>query len=487
MHPRVTPLPPKRVWRELTVDSPSLVHWTWLVSIFVAALAVRLHWNLEIHPLGDYVYSDMNGYVTRAQRLLRSPTEPHEYSSFFPWGTHVMLAGLMWIFGEANYTAVGIVYALFGATAVTFAFAAARRATAFPFVAPAVGLLGVFYYPHLSLGGYILSEVPFSMFLMGALLFALRLVDEGKHRDAWGMGWCCALGMIFRPQMLLSAAAVGVFWLARRKQMPKLRFVHLAQSAVPLVLVGALSSALLHFNTGRLGLVSENGSFNLVFGRCHNSRIESLPDGKGHGKVHFRPPPFLQLNNLEAASRKEGKEPPRTLDPAIGDELSYRGYIGDKTVHHAFIRECIEKTGWRRQLDYSMTNVMLLWRWNIPWPDSGRAVWRPPARWWTARHREWVAIPALLGLVTIVFGGRRTVKQGLIAVNLLALLLLAAIYFGGIRHRTPYDFVIIFLAFETYAFALRGATRLGRRLLQSVRARSGRGPRPAQASSSSKK
>jgi hypothetical protein len=465
---------------------PKVLHWMWLLSLFVAALAVRLHWNLEIHPLGDYVYSDMRGYVTRAQRLLESPTEPHEYSSFFPYGTHVMVAGLMWLFGPERFDVIGIVYASMGAITVTLAYAAARRATAFPIVAPAVGLLGVFYYPHLSLGGYILSEVPFCMFLTGALFFALRLVDEGRHFDAWGMGLCCAFGMIFRPQMLLSAAAVGLFWLARRKHMPKLRFVHLMQSAVPVLALLAVSSALLHFNTGRVGLISENGSFNLVFGRCHNSRIESLPDGRGHGKVHFRPPPFLQLNNLEEAMRKKGETPPRTLNPAIGDEIQYKGYIGDKTVHREFIRRCIEKTGWRGQLEYSATNVMLLWRWNIPWPDSGRAVWRPPARWWTKHHREWLAIPALLALVTVFFGGRRTAKQGLVAVNLLALLLLAAIYFGGTRHRTPYDFVIIILAFETYAFV---AMLVWRRLERLWRRRAERylGPRSAQASSSSKK
>jgi hypothetical protein len=480
----VTPIPPKIValglpaWLDQRPYDPKLVHWLWLLSLFVAAAVVRLHWNLEIHPLGDYVYSDMRGYVTRAQRLLQAPTEPHEYSSFFPYGTHVMVAGLMWLFGEESYDAIGVVYALIGATTVTLAYAAARRATAFPFVAPAVGLLGVFYYPHLSLGGYILSEVPFCMFLTGALFFVLRLVDEGKHRDAWGMGLCCALGMIFRPQMLLSAAAVGLFWLARRKQMPKLRFMHLLQSAIPVLFVAALSSALLHFNTGRFGLLSENGSFNLVFGRCHNSRIESLPDGQGHGKVHFRPPPFLQLNNLENAMRKEGKEPPRTLNPAIGDEIKYRGYIGDKTIHHQFIRQCIEKTGWLGQLDYSVTNVMLLWRWNIPWPDSGRSTWRPPARWWTAHHRDWLAIPALLALVTIFVGRKKTVKQGLVAVNLLALLLLAAIYFGGARHRTAYDFIIIMLAFETYAFAGLLVWRRARKLwVERVRPTADRGRR----------
>lgn len=490
----MTPAPPKNAWTWSHGVPPWLVHWAWLISIFVAALVVRLHWNLEIHPPGEYIYSDMNGYVSRADRLLRAPTEPHEYSSFFPYGTHAMLAGLKWLFrsetqgnglpldDDAVYENIGIVYALIGALTVALAYAATRRATAFPIVAPAVGLLGAVYYPHFSLGGYMLSEVPFCMFLMGALLFALRLVDHGRHRDAWGMGICCGLGMLFRPQLLLSAAAVGLFWIARRKSMPEVRIVHLLQSAVPVLVLLMVSSAYLRFNTGRFGLLSENGSFNLVFGRCHNSRIESLPDGQGHGKVHFRPPPFLQLNNLQRQLEKKGEVPPRTLEPAIGDEIRYEGYIGDKKIHAELIRKCIEKTGWLKQIDYSITNVMLLWRWNIPWPDSGRAAWRAPSRWWARQHRTWFAIPALLGLVTLFYGRRRTVKQGLVAVNLLGLLVLATVFFGGARHRAPYDFVIIMLALEVYAFAgwlvFGLARRYGPRL---------RGPRSAQTSSSSKK
>ncbi len=455
MRPVLTPalpqdpaLPEQPWWRRL---GTTIVRERWLWLLFSAALAVRLHWNLVVHPLGDYIYSDMNGYVQRADRLLDHPDQPHEYSSFFPYGTHVMLAGIKLLFGQENYTAVGIIYALFGAVGVALCYAVARRASRFPVVAPAAGILAVFYYPHLSLGGYILSEVPFSTFLMAALLCALRLADHGRARDAWMMGMWAGIGAAFRPQMLLSAAAVGLFWLARRKSLPNIRFKHLLLSAVPLAIVLAASSALLHFNTGRWGLISENGSFNLVFGRCHNSKIESLPDGEGHGRVHFRPPPFLQLKNLEAKQRAQGLEPEAPLEPAIADELSYRGYIGDREVHMEYIRECIRKTGLWGQLRYSYTNVMLLWRYNIPWPDSGRSAWRAPARWWMRHHRDYLAVPALLMLGVMFVPGPKTAKTGLVAVNLLALLVLAAIYFGGIRHRTPYDFVVIIMAFETYA------------------------------------
>ena len=87
----------------------------WLIAIVLATFAVRLHWNLYVHPPGDYVYSDMNGYVSRADRMLKLGLKPHEYSSFFPYGTHWLVAGMKYLFGKENYDAIGVLYALFGA------------------------------------------------------------------------------------------------------------------------------------------------------------------------------------------------------------------------------------------------------------------------------------------------------------------------------------------------------------------------------------
>jgi hypothetical protein len=468
----------------------SVLRWVveerWLLAIFVAALAVRLHWNLVVHPLGDYVYSDMQGYVSRADRMLDKGLEPHEYSSFFPYGTHWLVFAVKWAFGRDDFAALGVVYAVLGALTVSLAQAATRRASAFPWVAPAVGLVGVFYYPHVSLGGYVLSEVPFGFFLMGAVLCSLRLCDHGRHRDAWLMGTFAALGTVVRPQLMVSVAALGLFWLLWRRRLPRLRFVHLVQAGVPLVVVLALSSALLHHNTGRLGLVSENGSFNLVFGRCHASKIRTVPDGKGHGRVHFRPPSFLQVKNHEADAKKKGVAPRIALEPALEDELVYPGYIGDKDKHMEFVRECMRRTGPWGQLQYAVVNATLLWRHNVPWPDSGRAQWRPISKAWTNAHRDLLAVPALLGLVML--GWRRTVRQGLLAIHLLALLLVSAVYFGEIRIRTPYDYVILALALEVYAAGLwllwRGA-RLAWARVRSPHSSSG-GSSPHDSSSSKK-
>ncbi len=421
----------------------------WSIAIFLAALVVRLHWNLVVHPLGEYIYSDMNGYNSRADRLVREPFTAYEYHAFFPFGTHLLVAGFKAVFGTDNFRPIAITYAFGGAICVLAAHRIALSLSSSRWVPAAVGLLGIFYYPHLSTGGYLLSELPFSALFMAAVWCSVRLLDHGKMRDAVLMGVFAGFAAWVRPQVLMAVALLGAFWLIRHRALPNVRFKHLVGAGIPLAILLGLSMAHFRFQTKRTGLVSENGPFNMVFGRCHNSKIESLPDGKGHGKVHFRPPEFLQLNNLLERKRKEGLEPPIKLDPIIGDVLNYKGYIGDRERHDAYIRECLQKTTLWKQVEYSYVNLILLWRYNVPWPDSGRSQWREPSRWWTKAHEVLFALPSVLFLVTL--GPRRWVRQGWVAVHMLAVMVVAAMYFGGTRHRASYDLLFLFFAFEVYA------------------------------------
>jgi len=461
----------------------------WTICVVLAALLVRLHWNLVVHPLGDYIYSDMNGYVTRADRLVRDPWTPYEYNAFFPFATHMMVAAFKAVFGPKNYTPLGIWYALMGTACVLAAMRVALRISPYRWVPPAVGLLLVFYYPHLSVGGYILSEMPFSACFMLAVWFSVRLVDRGRMGDAVAMGVFAGLGALFRPQILMAVALLGLFWIVRRKALPKVRLVHFVAAGVPLAILLGLSAAHFRWNTGRNGLVSENGPFNMTFGRCHNSKIEALPDGgKYKGKVHFRPPEFLQLNNLKDRKHKEGVEPPIQLNPTLTDVLSYPGYIGDTAQHKAYIRECLAKTSLWTQVEYSYTNVILLWRYNVPWPDSGRAQWRDASRWWTRVHENLFALPSVLILFTLFH--RRTARHGWVAVHMLAVIVVAALYFGGTRHRASYDPLFLFFALEAYAFTFaaihRGATMArDRRRARAQGDTAPAGGSSAQASSSS--
>jgi hypothetical protein len=267
----------------------------------------------------------------------------------------------------------------------------------------------------------------------------------------------------------------------RRKALPKVTWRHLAFAAIPLAILLGLSAAHFRWNTGRTGLVSENGPFNMTFGRCHNSKIEALPDGKKYkGKVHFRPPEFLQLNNLRDRKLKEGVEPPIQLNPTLEDVLSYKGYIGDRKVHNAWIRKCLEMTSLWTQVKYSWTNMILMWRYNVPWPDSGRSQWREVSRNWTRVHENAFALPSVLILFTLF--RKKTLRHGWLALHMLAAIVVAIIYFGGTRHRASYDPLFLFFALEVYSFVIVSLVRLVRRRFHGAAPTGGSS---AQASSSS--
>ncbi|MEX1367105.1 MAG: glycosyltransferase family 39 protein [Nannocystaceae bacterium] len=441
-----------------------LFEYRWLLALVIAALVVRLHWNLVVHPPEDYVYSDMRGYMRRANNLFTDWWTPREYDAFYPYGTHVLLYALQAAFGDEpnNYRPIAIGYAIFGALIVGFAYLIARRVTHHPVVAPLVGLILVFYYPLISLGGYTLSEIPFSLCLVSSTFFLVRMAQDGRRRDAWAAGTMAALGFVIRPQLLASIGLLGVFWLVARRWLPRLRLTLMLQALVPLVLLGAFSAYRLHHHTGRLGLISENGKFNQVFGRCHNNKIRALPDGPGRRLTSFGPPPLIQLEKREA--KMPGVWP--GLDPIREREIEYRGYIGDSEILGEIIRGCVEKTGWTKQVEYSVVNAMLLWRYNIMWPDSGKSLWRESVKQWGMIHSNLFAVPALIALFA-VFVRRRATGLAIVSLHLWALLIIAVLILGGIRFRAPYDPLIIIMAVEVYAVAAAWLWVRGRRLLRS--------------------
>lgn len=417
----------------------------WLLVIAAAALIIRLHWNLEVHPIGDYIGSDMRGYNTRAEQFLADPFKPREYHAFFPYGTHYLIAAFKAIFGKENFPAIATCYAIMGTLVVVFSYWIAERVSKRRWVPPLVGLLLAFYYPLISLGGYMLSEIPMATFATLATLYLLKLVDEGKTRHAWATGVAVSLAMIMRPQILLSVALFGIAWLFYRKSaFAKVKLRHLVYAGLPIALTLAFSAWRVEHHTGRRGLISENGTFNQVFGHCHTKMITA----KGRSTIKFGPPPLIQLH-------RRAKTHPNSwikLDPAIAPELNFKGYIADKEILRGYLRECWKRKGLAGQVKYTAINAVLLVAYNTMWPDSGRGAWRETAKWWGKQHLYWLTLPTLLGMLTI-FRRKTAGRHGILAIHIWALVITAALFFGDARLRCPYDPFIIILALEVYGFA----------------------------------
>jgi hypothetical protein len=425
-----------------------------LLGVSLLALAVRLYWNLKVHPPFDYTHSEMGAYLGRANLLLDNARwTPDPHLTLFPYGTHFFLFLVQWIFGRSNREAIAVAFALLGALAVAYTYATAARLSTHPWARRCIGLLLISYYPWISLGGYLLSETPFALGVSATAFYALRLADKGRPRDAWLLGLALGLGMTFGPQLLVSAAFLLLCFVLRRRVFHAVTPGVWARVAAPLALILAFSSARLYWHTGatsqggQLGLVSTNGPIHFAFGRCHSTAITAFaPDGQGF----FGPPSLGALRNYEAKHPSS----PIKLDPALGEMLTFRGHMWDAKPIDELARECVKKTGYLRQVKYAVTHVILLWGYNLMWPDQEqKPKFRRPMMIWSDAHAIFLLPPAAAAML-LAFRRRRA-RSMLVALHVWGLVGMAMLYFGDTRYRAPYDGLIIILAVESYASAFR--------------------------------
>ncbi|APR85808.1 Hypothetical protein A7982_11157 [Minicystis rosea] len=421
-----------------------------LLVVTLAALVVRLVWNLVIHRPLDYAFSDMGGYLERAQTSIDHAGERFGYFTLFPWGTHVLLMLVKRVFGATNAAAVGVTYATLGAGAVAYAFLLARKLTRSIGLARIVGAVLVVYYPWISLGGYTLSEPPFTFFLCATTYYGLCLADRGRARDAWCFGVTLAIAAVFRPQILVALPLYGAHALFRRRAWRRLAPQFLVAVAVPLAIVFAASAWRMEHHLHRFGLISNNGPLNYAFGRCHATMITSAaPDRKGA----YSPPSLGALGAYE----KDHPGALFKLRPVMGPKIHFEGHMWDAEPLYRVASQCVQKSGVARQIQHGITHVVLLWAYNVMWPDSGQKAFQRAMETSLVGHAI-VVLPAALVAMALAFRPRRA-RAMLLALHIFALMAVAAVYFGDTRLRAPYDGILVILAALTYASAYRWARR----------------------------
>ncbi|HVK64430.1 MAG TPA: hypothetical protein VM694_08150 [Polyangium sp.] len=410
-----------------------------LVAVTLLALALRLVWNLVVHPPEEHLYSDMAGYFERSTALLDAPLRKEPSAVLFPYGTHVLLALVRAVFGRENHAAPAIVYALLGASLVPLVSLLTERIVRGRIAPRIAALVACFYYPWISLGGYFLSELPFTVLVTAAALFSLRLADTGRPRDAFLFGTALALGATFRPQILLSLPVLFLVWLVRRRALPRLRPAHFARALVPVLLVLAVSAVRFHHHMGRVGLISANGPLNYAFGRCHAVDIEARTRGYF---ASFGPPPMGYL----AYRDKKYPDAFVRLDAALGPKLTVPGTMWNEGPFYSLARRCVATTGLVRQARYALSHIVMLWGYNIVWPDSGTDAYRRPMRRALDLHNVLLLPPMLVAFAASF--RRHLARHALLSAHLVALVLVAMVYFGDVRYRVPYDGIVIALAFD---------------------------------------
>ncbi|MCX4246582.1 hypothetical protein [Paraliomyxa miuraensis] len=424
-----------------------------LLVLVVLALLTRLIWVLWVHPPGDYVFSDMKKYVERAQDLAVHGWHPERTLAWQAWGTHYLLAIPLRLFGPDALVAGAVTWGLMGAAAVPAGYLLSCRVSTWAWMPKVVGVALLLWWPSLSNGGYFLSEAPFLCFQLWSTLGLVVVLQEGRRPLLAGLA--SAVAFAVRPQSAMFFVLVLVTWAVNRKRLPRVGWRQLVLVALPLLLMLGYSTWRFHYHTGRWAGVAENANMNLTAGRCHNIVTQAFPTEhamrRSERDRNTRNGRRVSLPAFRVLAASVPPSHPLALRPAMGGEtIRMVGYIGDAEPHRELRAECYRRTGVLEQLRYSVVNASLLWFVGHQWPEQSKnGRWlQPPAEGFKYLFQVVVWFPSLLGLGAGLWWIRRRPGLTFCAWQLMTSITVAAIFFGTIRLRTPYDPYAIILALE---------------------------------------
>lgn len=448
--PEAPAAPHERPWSlgpTLSVDR------RWLLWLTGLALASRLFWVLVVHPPGDYVFSDMRKYLDRARHVaeLGMAVGDREFA-WQAWGTHVLMSLPMRVFGIERLEYVAVLWGVMAALAVPLAYLLAVRVFERKRMPELVGVVVLLWHPNLSNAGYFLSETPFLCFALAATLGCVRTLQTGK--GALLTGAMAAIAFAVRPQSALFCLLVLVTWWVNRRRLPHVKWRTIGMVALPLAAMLAFSAWRFHAHTGYWAGVAENANMNLTAGRCHNIVTQAFRTEQemarsvaaGNTENGRR----VSLPNLRLAWKLPDWHP-LAVRPVLGAEsVRFVGYIGDPEIHRGIRARCFAESSWLDQARISFVNVMLSWFLDRQWPEmeKGRERFLLPVDIFSVLFQVLVWAPSMIGMGLALKWIRRRPALALVAWQIVNSIVVAAIFFGTIRLRTPYDPYAFILAVE---------------------------------------
>lgn len=424
-----------------------------LLVLTLLALVTRLVWVLWVHPPGDYIFSDMRKYLERAREVAEfGMAVGHREFAWQAWGTHVLMSIPLRLFGLERLETVAVLWGLMAAAAVPLAYLLAVRVCVRRRLPEVIGVAVLLWHPNLSNAGYFLSETPFLCFALASTLALVRTLQTG--RGALLAGCLSAVAFAVRPQSALFFLLVALTWLVNRRRLPHVRARTLVAVAVPLLAMLAFSAWRFHAHTGYWAGVAENANMNLTAGRCHNIVTQAYRNQLEMKRAELRGDTNdgrrVSLPNFRLAWKLPSWHP-LALRPVLGEEsVRFVGYIGDPEIHREIRKRCYAASTVWQQARMSFVNVMLSWFLDRQWPEmeKGRERFLLPLDIYSVFFQIVVWAPSMVGMCAGLWWLRRRPALALVAWQIVNSIVVAAIFFGTIRLRTPYDPYALILAVE---------------------------------------
>lgn len=396
-------------------------HWDRLaVSGVLVGGVLRIVWILFAHPPVDYVYSDMRGYVVRAEHLAWvGSLGPND--AFYPPGTHVLLAVPLKLYGdETGLWAAAVLWCALSIAAVWLSWRLARE-----LLSPAAGAITAILCAlsplFITSGGYFTSETPALAFMLAALWLgaaATRRTGRVTVVLALVSGSLGGVAVAIRPQLLLNMAIVAalIIWVFRRRIAP------LAGFATGLAVVLALVVVHNSVATNQLTGLANNGGLNFWFGHCDARKVVAL-DHDGRTTAHF----------THAVPNLAGR----------GDDYVYRDVeIWDDDFFYNLGWKCIEDDGAGHVIRLGR-NVIDMTATTVPFPQAEDGRWvRDVARASNLLYSVLLPVIVIASLIDAVRRRRRgeaIVSTAFLLANLACVVVVAVLILGDPRVRSVYD------------------------------------------------
>jgi len=386
------------------------------VGSIAGGTVLRAVFGLWLHPPLNYAYSDMRGYITRAVRLAAG-AKLNRFDTFFPPGTHIVLALPLRVFGtgRAGLWAASVVWFLISSSVPLLAWRFARRLMP-PKAAAITALLTAFWPLYVIYGGFFLSEIPATAALLLTLWLAFRVHEsDGNKRIGFAItaGLAAGSALAIRPQLVLNLAIAAWTMLGGRRS-PRVALAAGAGLLLPVAAVLVLNA----HAAGRFVGLSENGGLNFFQGHCPVNTVRM--EKRGVGGLVFASPVVVQQNtghDYYFADRAEWDQP---------------------FFFHLGI-DCIRADG-VGHLRVVAHNVADLGITSVPWPPSEEPLLRHFARPANLAY-SWAiaAIVVFAAALAREKRGRSASRPGLLIAHLVCVLPTAIVFYGDPRFRVPYD------------------------------------------------
>jgi 4-amino-4-deoxy-L-arabinose transferase-like glycosyltransferase len=414
-----------RRW-ERTLGSDKLA-WAVPLVLFVAATSARLLFTLAFYGPEERVYSDMWVYDLRAKNLVFDTLT--EWDTFTPVGYPALLA-LLYASTKNGVAAAGVMQAVMGGALSVLTQRVTIQTTRSHTLGLIAGIVIALYPPYFYYGALLLSELPFTFFmLLGAWLFI-----AGVRASSWPRllfaGLTLGIATTIRPNLLLALPLLlAIAWFCTRGSARALsaRLTLLFGLLLPLSAAAAHNSRLVKEKAG----LSTNGGLNFYLNfaevnsiHFEDAHIQPIPNAVRYREPEFTSRPFYHDRFFYEKGVRLLKDKPARLIRAL-DNFPESFLLG----HQGYWPE------WEKGTRFSLINLPFIF-----------LVWGP----------------ALIHGTRLLFSRQlvreRDAAKPLLLALIASMLLTIYLFLGDPRMRVPFDAVALILALDALAVFVRRST-----------------------------